>query len=104
MTTLTATTLQTLVAARAKVEQGWTQRAFARDRLGLAVKFGSDKAVCWCLEGALLAVGSEAMSEAGGLLQAVISSLTSLFCWNDTPGRTKEEVLGLFDKVIGAAS
>ena len=93
-----------LRTAQELLGRGWTQGADARDRDGIPVPGWSERAVCWSLLGALVAV-LEAQSEATGD-DAAISDLAracallaetldvgSLETWNDEPGRTQSEVI-----------
>lgn len=92
------TTREVLTNARALVAQGWTQGDW-RD--------GS----CYCAAGALRSVTrgmlGDAWVEAVAALKAAIGR--HRFCgdreiigWNDTPGRTQEEVIAAFDRAIAA--
>jgi hypothetical protein len=101
------TVKEQLIAARAKIEAGWTQHEFARDvdgnSLGLHPKrIDFSKAACVCMSGALEAVGAE--GHVDGLAYEALRAHTSviLSTWNDDKRRTKEEVLAVFDKAIAA--
>jgi hypothetical protein len=102
---------QVIRTARAKVAEGWTQGAFARVTHGWSCKADSERACCWCILGALArAVGVPDVSHfqpdahrtrpawfAEGLLEGKVDE--PLPEWNDAPGRTIEQVLGLLDAV-----
>lgn len=100
----------TLIEARQKISEGWTQRAYARMSNevddGGKVSAESRLATCWCVTGAVWAVTPEAMSSMPALnkLKEVMSwpSTTDIIQWNDEPTRIKEEVLELFDRAIEA--
>jgi hypothetical protein len=83
----------------AKIEQGWTQEAFARDAKGNTVDSNSPKAVCWCLRGAMQE--EEAGDAYYWVNRSLINALetktgrVNLTAFNDMPGRTKEDVLQL---------
>jgi hypothetical protein len=74
-----------LKAAKAKIEQGWTQRSF-------------------CVEGAILSCNAPGLLPLDALryLQRAID--TPLPWWNDAPGRTQAEVLAAFDRAIQIAT
>lgn len=88
-----------LVKARSKIEQGWTQGAYARDAYGNVVHEESSRAVRWCLSGAISATGApgpvkiRARSAIDNALEYV-----TVVGFNDTS--TKAEVLRLIDRVI----
>jgi hypothetical protein len=102
---------QVIRTARAKVAEGWTTGSFARENGVWSCKANSEKARCWCLLGALCAaVGVPDVSYlqpdlhrtrpawlAEGLLE--LKAGERLPEWNDAPGRTIEQVLGLLDAV-----
>jgi hypothetical protein len=102
------TPLEVLIAARAKVAQGWTQHAPGRDAEGNLVDIKI--AVCWCAIGACYAVvpsDSQGVADIAmfELSKVVPGGLISVF--NDAPGRTQAEVLEVFvrgiEKLSGAA-
>lgn len=103
------TTREVLVEARRILtpDGAWTQRKLARDRQGRGAVYHGRAAVCWCLEGAL---ARAAFTDCGdrdwsAALDACDSALPGsgrgrLIVWNDAPGRTQAEVLGLLDRAI----
>ena len=100
------TPTEILIAAREKIERGWTQGAHARDRRGKSTPASRGSAVCWCPQGAIGAVSPpeewKKYRDALGLLEAAVG--TNLIpSWNDIPGRTQAEVLAAFDKAIEAS-
>lgn len=48
-------TLDVLIAARAKIDRGWCKGAWAQDSMGRACGATSQRAQSWCLLGAVLA-------------------------------------------------
>lgn len=110
------TALEILRAARAKVEQGWTQGARAATDGREEVSPLSPFATCFCSLGAIDAVcrldfafmvDEYARNAYAQLRRAACGDEGTwpggLSNWNDTPGRTKAEVLDAFDRAIAAA-
>ncbi len=91
---------------RVLLEKGWTQGAFSRDESGDATYGTGQKPTSWCVLGALYE-GSEPplCVRTRKVLDDAIgpSGYDSIYEWNDAPGRTKTEVIGLMDRVIAAA-
>jgi hypothetical protein len=94
-------------ARRLLLEKGWTQGTFARDRKGDAIEFDSPRAACFCTSGAIMRVGESpdrsAEFYAFRALRKFLGDQT-IAEWNDDPRRTREDVLGLFDRAIAAES
>lgn len=88
--------LPVLREARKRVAAGWSQYVGARDRNGRAVNVDSPDACEFCITGALAVSGDR--GSAGGLLRRLLGMQPHK--WNDTKGRTHEEVLNLFDEAI----
>jgi hypothetical protein len=95
--------------ARQLVNLGWTQHADARDADGSPVRPWDTRAASWSLLGALVAA-VECIAAVEGE-QAAISELAhtciqladfldadSLEQWNDSPGRTSNDVLAALDR------
>lgn len=82
--------------ARALIEKGWTQGLLARNKDGEGAFSDATEAVSFCAVGACVRSGVSC----GHLKKLLGVDTTS---WNDTPGRTKEEVLDLFDRAIALA-
>jgi len=101
------TPTQILIAAREKIERGWTQKAYARSEDGSSVAYNSPDAVCWCPIGAIVAVDSSlgrASDQAVKIFAETVETSTSkLTQWNDTPDRTQDEVLIAFGWAIEAS-
>jgi len=106
-------TVSALKDARALLSQpgAWTQGFYARDSRGASIRASEPSACSWCIQGALFkvlgVVGSIPTSDVRRvqtpLLQhAGVTDTAELWCWNDQPGRTQDEVLALFDKAIAA--
>jgi hypothetical protein len=102
-------TIEMLRKARGFLERGWAQGSFAVDAEGEKVVPGDDSACAWCVQGSLLAASNWKASAETELITTVLLEYSrkgrspesaSIVKWNDTPGRTKEEVLTLFDKTI----
>lgn len=94
-----------LVAARALIERGWTQRAAARNEAGLPVSYRSETATCWCLSGALR-VSSNGSDQRWLDVLAFMRTMTprhSVVAFNDDPDTSQSDVLALFDRAIERA-
>lgn len=87
--------------ARKFIERGWTKNYQARDANGYDVDPNDPSAVCWCLYGALNAVGAMTPEVLCPLQKATNERL--LANWNDASERTQAEVLAAFDKAIELA-
>lgn len=99
------TTLEVLTAARAKIAQGWTQGACARDVDGDEVLQSSERATCWCASGAVYATCSGdrfAASDAFDSLERLVPTRLGIAGYNDAPERTHADVLALMDRAIAA--
>ena len=94
------TSREILVAARAKVAQGWTQHAAARRADGALSMTKSKDAVCWCAVGAINAVATCTGDVDLALKVIGVELGHGLILFNDTPGRTQAEVLAVFDRAI----
>lgn len=89
-----------LIAAKANIEKGWCQGVPAIDAYGNPVLPGAESACAFCILGALRRAGgfTGAVDARNAIAELVPHGLVAN--WNDTAGRTKEEVLALFDKAI----
>lgn len=103
-----------LAAARARIVQGWCQKAVARNAAGVSVEVNAVDAVSWCIYGALAKADHDVgdhyhhhsvdlMREAHAALDPQDGHARLLGLWNDARGRTKEEVLTVFDNAIALA-
>jgi hypothetical protein len=100
------TPVDVLKAARAKIEQGWTQGAFALDRERGVVPVNSPAAVCWCSLGAIKFADHDLYSDSYFAAEKILgraSGNANIIPWNDAPGRTQAEVLEVFDHAIALA-
>ena len=95
-----------LIKARSFIERGWTQGTYARNANGQPTLCTGPDAVAWCMGGACkIAVGYNSLFACLPLRVALGSVVKSeVPPYNDAPGRTKEEVLAVFDKAIAAAT
>jgi len=91
------------------VTKGWHQDGNAIDSRGLACDPKSPHAVSFCGRGALLAVYDANDYEVyDEVYDTAVTALckaadtTRFIFFNDYPGRTKEEVLAVFDKAIAS--
>ena len=102
---------QLLVDARRVIaEKGWCQGTIARDSKGECVYEDSAKAVSFCMVGAIQVAGGKGFDTfsrpgiraRGRLTQAITARYGAMRIerFNDTEGRTKEEVLAVFDAAI----
>lgn len=104
-------TRDVLLAARALIEQGWTQGCAARESKGYPVSSTYGGATQFCAAGAL----ERAVGESGDGFKRAVEAQTHLRTaleartgkvypsvseYNDKSNRTKEEILSLFDEAI----
>jgi hypothetical protein len=100
-----------LLDARSLVATGWAQGSSARDASGESVDPWSSSATQWSLVGALVAVWAKSRrtrSERDTAIAAFQKANLSLLAatrdspqsWNDEPGRTRQEVLLLFELAL----
>jgi hypothetical protein len=84
-----------------KLRQGWVQNNSALDACGDVVKPTDPNAVCWCLTGAAQAVMPDEATRFR-LYQKMFpftnNPIPVAFAFNDTPGRTVDEVIALVEK------
>lgn len=86
----------------------WTQFATARDSAGRAVGYDSPTATCWCIAG--LAWKRHPLGHASFALEEMsskairVAQIPSVVGFNDTDGRTVQEIIALCDKLAGAQS
>ena len=80
------------------IKKGWTQRFCAKDANGNSCSSTDQNAVCWCPLGAIFAAypGIEQISVVDKLQGHLDSGIMQ---WNDTPGRTKEEVIAALEAI-----
>lgn len=94
-----------LVAAQWILEnKGWCQGYYRKNAAGQHVYVDAD-AASFCSIGALWAVEAASphlLREAETLLSKIVKK--DVIMWNDTPGRTKEEILNVFEQAIKEAT
>lgn len=95
------TTKEILIAAKAKVEAGWCQGAYARDDRGYSTIGDQSDAVSWCMSGALGAVSGWQTFKAEQAIRPYLGN-DNLVQWNDRIRRTKAEVIAVFDQAIAS--
>ena len=96
-------TLQALQEGRARIEQGWCQKAAFRTADGSATDT-PDTAAAWCAYGAIC-IGKHGIPHnlAYRTLVNVIRE-DGLGIWNDDATRTQEDVLAAYDRAIVIAT
>ena len=100
-----ADTLATLTAARDLLSDSarWTQGCVARDSKGKECSYGDDRAVCWCIIGALYKSRPQRqvhiLEDAYEALEHAINH-EDLEAFNDDDERTHDGVLSAFDRAI----
>ena len=96
-----------LRAVRARVAQGWSQDAPARDAAGNEVPLTSAAAAAWSLCAALALAGKDGipMNHIPRAIRAIadVTGADSLEGWNDDPHRTGADVLQALDAAIHAS-
>ena len=91
-------------------EGAWTQGDFAHDAHGNSCDPRERCASCWCLVGALERAAYDSSDPEGAMLEGAMYALAAalgldtLGVWNDAPGRTRDEVLQLLDRVAWATT
>lgn len=92
-----------LIAARALIAEPehWTQRAAARNRLGMPVGALEPSACCWCAAGALFRVAGRFNDRGYYAGMKALCPVTGpgVVVLNDMS--THADVLAMFDKAIG---
>lgn len=102
-----------LQRARLNVMDGWCQHVYYKDALGRPCGMG--QASCYCAMGALVQAScgygdtfaTHSFSRAARMLQDQVTKLegnglVNVQQWNDEPGRTKQEVVELYNKALAA--
>jgi hypothetical protein len=87
-----------LEKVRKKLENGWCQGHLALDEQGRDVFPWDEKAICWCLYGAIESERKNVVDVAQFIRWLINYQLIEE--WNDAPSRTQEEVLSLLDIAI----
>lgn len=111
MTPTPKRTRRVLQSARARIIRGWTQGAFARNREGIRQQATEPGGVCWCAVGAIEASTScEILRESAvEALSRVVRSVGEgcrgrVYMWNDSPRRSRHQVIAAFDRAIARLS
>lgn len=99
---------EVLIAARWIIANvGWTQGANATDVHGRGVPIDSKLAARFCSLGAIDVTEVEysivSKEKTKDLLRQFLLPYSDIVSFNDTPGRTKAEVLAVFDLAIARA-
>jgi hypothetical protein len=104
---IATTTKEVLIAARwILANVGWCQGAWFRNKRGTPT-IPSNQVGSACILGALQLVEADPFARIGAkelLLKFVPNEACTLSGFNDTVGRTKKEVLTLFDRAIKKAT
>lgn len=101
--------LLSLAKERIELPGAWSPRGIARLRDGSACTPEAEGAVAFCAAGALYATtldednGIPLVAVRAGILFLETFTKQSLAAWNDSPERTQEDVLGLFERSMQAA-
>lgn len=94
---------QKLAEAKALVLKSWNQGCFARNAEGLKVGATSPEAVSFCMFGAIMKVTENDDGHTTAPIYLAIwaqemkHGIGNMIQYNDTKGRTKEEVAAIFD-------
>jgi hypothetical protein len=101
---------EVLIAARYILSHwGWCQGTDARDKQGQILEFPKEHfenlgSVCAVGAVSIVEADFEPLQAAHHILDMVVSDqFPTIIRYNDTPGRTKQEVLAVFDKAIQQA-
>lgn len=98
------TSLEILLAARAKIAQGWNRTWFASDINGKACEASSAEACKWCALGAIYAVvplNISGLDAAMALRSCLPNGMGSISVFNDQQG-SAYPVLELYDRAIAS--
>ena len=97
---------QTLIDARALIEKGWTQGYLAANPKGKQVPPEDPEACAFCMIGAMVRASHDSEVSLNELRRAKtqLHGFGSLADFNDTTGRTKAEILEVFDRAIEQAN
>lgn len=83
------------------IEAGWCKGSLARNDNGDPISFDDSKAVYFCVVGAVRKACNGNILEADKLTRKLAHEVgwSELWCWNDMPDRTKEDVIGLLKQL-----
>jgi hypothetical protein len=93
-----------LIRARGFLERGWCRGVHARDVAGDRVQPTSEKAVAWCMIGALMAAGWETHHTGHPAYQRLAAATNDEGAEFNDRQKTVEPILAAFDRAIGAGS
>lgn len=97
-----------LNAVAGVLEQGWCQRAYARDAQGKMVTLRDETACCYCLSAAVELTADFSNGRAVAMYQAIANTLglplDRIVPWQDERDRTKAEVIYIVRMAAEAAS
>ncbi len=106
-------TLELLRSMRDKIATGWTTGCCARNRQGNPVVASSPEASQWCMVGSVTARVNEGIGNSLKVRQNVYRIMELVLAdrneppfmdaYNDSDGRTREEVLEVLDEAISVA-
>ena len=100
--------LEDLKAAREllSVPERWTKGHLAHDAAGRSVDEQSDKAVCFCIVGAVYKACQNDWKRVEPTVNFIANTegVVSVPDWQDHPDRTHAEVLDLLDRCIAKAA
>ncbi len=74
------------------IEAGWTQRAMARSADGPPVAYNSDRACCFCMQGAVYRASPGVIGWQNPYWAEVVARVKNPVTYNDAPERTPAEV------------
>ena len=77
----------------------WTRQLYARKEDGHGITADSDEAVCWCLMGGIFRCYPDAQKQRELELRLGLHLGQHPINWNDTKGRTFEEVKALVEEL-----
>lgn len=99
---VTAQAVELLRRVEARLRQGWTQGAWARDARSRRLGASSSRARCWCIAGAVWAERDERPPLVSARALCALRGVcgVDLLGWNDAPGRTQAEVLDAVAQAI----
>ena len=79
----------------------WTQGATAKDVEGNPVPSAHERAVCWCLEGAVLHLD---IQEGAAAVYQALGNTISVAKWNDDPERSFRDVEELLAVMVAGGA
>ena len=97
------TLVEGLTRAKALIEHGWCQDAFAKDEVGSEVEPLHPRACQWCIAGAFMKAVPGRESDCAIIFMRAARNSHDLTWWNDRPHRTYAQVLRVFDRAIALA-